>query len=89
MSHHDHADRPSGPEGRFLTSRTGIALLVLLAIAGFLLFTEHRAHVLNWGLFLLVLACPLLHLFMHGGHGGHSRHDTGSQSDAGNKRDGT
>jgi hypothetical protein len=49
----------------------GIALLILLAIAGFLLFTEHRAHVLGVGLFLLLLACPLLHVFMHGGHGGH------------------
>lgn len=33
MSHHDHADRQSRPEGSFLTSRAGIALLVLLAIA--------------------------------------------------------
>lgn len=74
MSHHDHADRQPQPEGSFLTSRAGIALLVLLAIAGFLLFTEHRAHVLGAGLFLLLFACPLLHLFMHGGHGGHEGH---------------
>lgn len=71
MSHHDHADRQPKPEGSFLASRTGIALLLLLAIAGFLLFTEHRAHVLGAALFLLLLACPLLHVFMHGGHGGH------------------
>jgi hypothetical protein len=24
--------------------------------------------------FLLILACPLLHMFMHGGHGGHGDH---------------
>jgi hypothetical protein len=71
MLQHDHANRQSNGEGGFLTSRAGIAFLVLLAIAGFLLFTEHRAHVLGAGLFLLLLACPLLHFFMHGGHGGH------------------
>lgn len=69
MSHHDHADRQSRPEGNILTSRAGIALVVLLAIGGILLFTEHRAHALGAGLFLLLLACPLLHMFMHGGHG--------------------
>lgn len=67
---HDHSDRESMSEESFLTSRAGIALLALLTIAGFLLFTEHRAHVLGAGLFVLLLACPLLHLFMHGGHEG-------------------
>ncbi|HXH04352.1 MAG TPA: DUF2933 domain-containing protein [Candidatus Competibacteraceae bacterium] len=43
-----------------------------LAIAGFFLITEHRAHLLGWLPFLLLLACPLLHLLMHGGHGGHT-----------------
>jgi hypothetical protein len=92
MSHHDHADRQSRPEGSFLTSRAGITLLVLLAIAGFLLFTEHRAHVLGAGLFLLLLACPLMHVFMHGGHGGHQGHsgnDDAPQSQRGSGRNGT
>lgn len=71
MSDHDHADMRSKSESSFLTSRAGIALLVLLAVGGFLLLTEHRAHVLGAGLFLLLLACPLLHVFMHGGHSGH------------------
>jgi hypothetical protein len=44
-------------------------------VAGFLLFTEHRAHVLGALPYLLLLACPLMHLFMHHGHrhGGASR----------------
>jgi len=71
MSHHDHAGPEQKVERNFLTSRVGISLVVLLAIGGFLLFTEHRAHVLGSGLFLLLLACPLLHLFMHGGHSAH------------------
>ncbi len=89
MSHHDHADRQSRPEGNFLTSRAGIALLVLLAIAGYLLFTEHRAHVLGAGLFLLLLACPLLHVFMHGGHSGHGGDESGSSPRRESERSGT
>ena len=62
-------DRPSG--AGLLSSRTGIALLAFLAIAGFLLLTEHTAHAFGALPFLLLLACPLLHVFMHGGHGAH------------------
>jgi hypothetical protein len=56
----------------FLRSRTGLVLLAFVAIAAFFLWTEHRAHVLGVLPWLLVAACPLMHLFMHrGGHGGH------------------
>ncbi len=58
--------------GGFLRSRAGIALLVFGAIAAFFVITEHRAHLWGWLPFLLLLACPLMHFFMHGGHGGHS-----------------
>lgn len=50
-------------------NRSNWVLLGFLAIAGFFLLTEHRAHVLGALPFLLLLACPLLHLFHHGGHG--------------------
>ena len=68
---HDHKP-PS-----FLRSRGGLVLIAFLAIAGYFLWTEHRAHLLGALSFLpwlLVLACPLLHIFMHGGHGGHGKH---------------
>lgn len=61
----NHEHSPSPP---FWRSRTGLALLGFLAIAGFFLFTEHQAHVLGALPFLLVALCPLLHLFGHGGH---------------------
>ena len=51
--------------------RTVAALLAFLVISGVLLTTEHRAHLLGVLPWLLLLACPFLHLFMHGGHGGH------------------
>ena len=56
-------------------SPTGFILVAFLAIAAFFLVTEHRAHLLGILPFLLLLACPLLHLFMHGGHGGHDQKD--------------
>ena len=52
--------------------RMPIVFLGFAAIAGYFLLTEHRVHALSilpWA--LLLLACPLLHMFMHGGHGGH------------------
>jgi hypothetical protein len=59
-------------------SRANIVLIGFLAIGGFLLVMEHRAHLvwlvpfLPW---LLLLACPLMHVFMHhGGHGEHEEH---------------
>lgn len=58
--------------GSFWKSRSGIAFCVFLAIAAALLFLEHRAHIWPWLPYLLLLACPLLHVFMHGGHSGHS-----------------
>ena len=42
-----------------------------LAIAGVYLVAEHRAHLGQALPLLILLACPLLHMFMHGGHGGH------------------
>lgn len=53
-------------------SRTWWAFAGFLAIAGFFLITEHRAHLYGYWPFLFLLACPFLHMFGHGGHGGHS-----------------
>ena len=52
-------------------SPTTLALLGFLAIAAFFLITEHRAHFFGILPYLLLLACPLLHLLMHRRHGGH------------------
>ncbi len=55
----------------------GLALLALLAIAGFFVVTEHTAHFFGVLPYLSLLLCPLVHLFMHGGHdehGGHQGH---------------
>ncbi len=48
-----------------------LGFFLFLAIALFFLWSEHRAHILGALPFALLLACPLLHLLMHRGHGGH------------------
>jgi hypothetical protein len=62
------------PDGMEKAAR--IALWVLSALALFYLVTEHRAHLFGWLPFLLILACPLMHIFMHRGHH-HAYHDRG------------
>jgi len=44
------------------------------AVALAYLIVEHRPHLLGWVPYLIILACPLMHLFMHRGHGGHGGH---------------
>ena len=59
---------------QWLLSRTGLVLIAFIAIAAFSLITEHSAHFFGILPFALLLLCPLLHLFMHGGHSDHSAH---------------
>jgi hypothetical protein len=63
-------------------SRSGVVLLGFLAVAGFYLVTEHTAHFFGALPFLILLACPLMHLFMHHGHGGHGKDDDASRTQA-------
>ena len=51
-----------------------LGLCLFLAIAGFFLWEEHRAHLLGALPYVLLLLCPFIHLFMHRGHGGHAGH---------------
>ena len=51
---------------------------VVLGIIVFFLIAEHRQHilfVLPYLPFLIILACPLLHIFMHGKHKHHEKSD--------------
>jgi len=77
-----HGDHPT--ERSFFSSRGNLVLLGFLLIGGYFLLTEHRAHLalavpfLPW---LLLLACPLMHLFMHHGHGGNGNGGQGQPPD--------
>lgn len=62
-----------------LQTRTRVAFWFLLGIAAFYLLIEHRLHLAGlwrWLPMLVLLACPLMHLFGHGGHSGHAGHKT-------------
>jgi hypothetical protein len=63
-THRSGSERPAIPA--FV-----LPLCVFLAIAVTLFAYEHRAHLLGWLPFLFLLACPVMHLFMHGRHGNH------------------
>ena len=62
------------------SSRGSLVLVGFLIVAGFFLLTEHRAHLFGILPFLLLLACPVLHYFMHG-HGGHGRREDDGSPD--------
>lgn len=66
----EHGNSQQSQSG-FWRTRSGIALGVLGAIAGFLLISEHQAHLFQALPFLLLGGCIVMHFFMHGGHGGH------------------
>jgi Protein of unknown function (DUF2933) len=58
----------------FWRTKYGFGLVVFGAVALYFLLTEHRAHFFSALPFLLLLACPLMHVFMHHGHGDHHQH---------------
>lgn len=65
------------------TARTKLAFVVFATVGAFFLVAEHRAHVLPLLPWLLVAACPLMHLVMHGSHHGHgSRHASDRRANA-------
>jgi hypothetical protein len=66
----DHSNHDSGKQS-FFASRANIVLVGFLAIGGYFLIMEHGAHIIPFLPWLLLLVCPLMHVFMHGGHGRH------------------
>lgn len=49
-----------------------------VAVAAYFLIAEHRAHVIPFLPFVLLAACPLMHLFHHRGHAHRTDDDTRS-----------
>ena len=92
MNHdHAHLQQPANPPGHhnappFWRSRYAIGFLVFGAVTTYFLLSEHRAHFFGALPFLLLLACPLMHMFMHGGHGEHGGHGGGHGERASGKQ---
>jgi hypothetical protein len=80
MMHDTHRHVPA--------SRTRWIFIAFLAAAAVYLVIEHRAHLsgVPWLPAVVLLLCPLLHVFMHGGHGSHGR-DASDAADAGTPGD--
>ena len=72
-THATHSKHNAAPP--FWRSRYAVGLLVFGAVATYFLLSEHRAHFIGALPFLLLLSCPLMHIFMHHGHGGHGKDD--------------
>lgn len=60
--------------GSWWRTPTGVTVIGFALILAFFVLREHFAHALGLLPYALLLACPLLHLFMHGGHGRHGDH---------------
>ena len=56
------------------TTPRGILLLAAAVAIGAYLVIWHGAHVAVALPILVLLACPFMHFFMHGGHGRHRGH---------------
>lgn len=54
-----------------------LGFCLFLAAAFFFLWEEHRAHILGALPYVLFLACPLIHVLMHRGHGNHRNGERG------------
>lgn len=70
MEMQNHSDEQTCATGSWFRRHRFISYGALAVLAYYLL-TEHLEHV--WALlpFLLLAACPLMHIFMHHGHHGH------------------
>lgn len=68
----------------FWLSPKGFAACGLILAVSYFLFMEHRQHLAEWFPFLIILLCPLMHIFMHSGHGGHEHegHENSDLDDA-------
>lgn len=66
------------PAPSFWRRPAGMALATAALIAGFYLLREHWGHVLGYWPYLLLLACPLMHLMHGNGHGVHGSHSQDS-----------
>ena len=67
----DHADGSHSSPWR---SPLGVFMLLAGAVGLYYLLTEHLTHLSQAVPYLVLLACPLMHLFHRHGHRGHRDH---------------
>lgn len=71
MAKNNSSDENVNSSSHCWYSRRNWMTIFFIAVISFYLFTEHQAHLFGVLPWLILLACPLMHLFMHRSHGGH------------------
>lgn len=78
------AHSPAEPNSSFWRSKPGIVVGMLAVIALFYVLREHYSHAMGLLPYLILLLCPLMHLFGHR-HSGHG-HRPAERNDTDRKR---
>lgn len=81
----DHEPGKVAPPS-FWRSPLGIACTLLAITASIYLYLEHKSHVYALLPYVFLAACPLMHVFMHKGHG-HRGHGHSHGAPRGSQRD--
>ena len=57
-------------------------VIVCVMIAGYWVYTYHAEHALGFLPYAILLLCPFMHFFMHGGHGhgGHGHENNNNET---------
>lgn len=68
----------------FWLTPQGLAALIFIACPSYFLFIEHQEHIFQALPYLIILLCPLMHMFLHGRHGHHhsASHDHDSSRES-------
>ncbi|MCP5468538.1 MAG: DUF2933 domain-containing protein [Deltaproteobacteria bacterium] len=81
MNHSSHTTK-----SRPVFWKNPLTIIGIIAF-GYWVFTYHPQHALGYLPYLILLLCPLMHIFMHGGHGGHSGYSNHSDLKGNNESD--
>ena len=82
MKHASHNTNRSKP-----IWKNPIVIVCILAV-GYWLYTYHAEHALGFLPYAILLLCPLMHIFMHGGHGhNHGHKENSDDIDTSTKRE--
>ncbi len=82
---HTHPTNPAPSRAAWYQRPSGVAGAMATMILVFYILREHWYHIAGYWSYLLLLVCPLMHVFHRGhhGHGGHLRDPDNSGSDRG------
>lgn len=84
----DHEHPPTGRPS-FWRSPFGVACTLLAVAASIYLYVAHQSHLYAVLPYLFLAACPLMHVFMHRGHGHGHGHAHGAPRGPGRDEPGT